>query len=252
MVDEIKLLIDKYGFNDITFVDDLFTANRKWLKEFCAKLKEENIRIPWKCLARVDTLVKEDMELMKKSGCYGIEFGVESGNENILKDINKKITISQIKKAFKSAREIGLMTSAFFIFGHKMDTNETVFQTMNLAKDIKPDYCGFAVLLPFPGTEVHKLLDDKAKYNWKFLDSYYQYKHPISLCSIKAEELQRFGKQASAEYYGRIEYLTNNILFSQNPLKIKAYQMLFFGYYFLQNVLLKIKNEAVFRSMNKF
>jgi radical SAM superfamily enzyme YgiQ (UPF0313 family) len=247
VVDEIKFLTSRFGYNDITFVDDLFTANRRWLKEFCQELKKNNIGIPWKCLARVDTINKEDMEMMKESGCYGIEFGVESGNEEILKDINKKITVAQIRKAFKAARQVGLMTSAFFIFGHRKETKETVFQTMALAKEIKPDFCGFAGLLPFPGTGVYELLDDNTKYNWNIFDSYYQYKHPISLCSISADNLQKYGKQASVEYYGRIGYLTNNILFSRHRLKIKVYQFLFFGFYIFQKMLLKIKNASVFR-----
>lgn len=246
VIDEIKLLTSEYGFNDITFVDDLFTANRKWLTEFCKELRENNIKVPWKCLARVDTVNKADMEMMKESGCYGIEFGVESGNEDVLKDINKKTTIPQIKRAFKDARETGLMTSGFFIFGNRLDTRETILQTMALAKDIKPDFCGFAVLLPFPGTEVYNLLDSSLRYDWKIFNSYYGYKHPISLCAVHAEDLQKYGRQASPEYYGSAKYMISNILFSKNPLRINWYKFLFFGYFFIKKMYLWIKNDRIF------
>lgn len=246
VIAEIRLLIQNYGVDDVTFVDDLFAVNRKWLKEFCQKLKLSDINIHWKCLARVDTLTKDDMVMMKEHGCYGIEFGVESGNEEVLKDINKKITVQQVRRIFIAAKEVGLMTSAYFIFGNRLDTKEAILQTMELAKEIKPDFCGFAVLLPFPGTKLYQMLGEDIKYKWEIFVSYYGDKHSISLCSLSTEDLQSFGKQASAEYYGRIRYLFDNILSSTHHLKIKAYQILFFGFFLLQNILLKIRNRSIF------
>jgi len=246
VVGEIRMLVEKYGVNDITFVDDLFAVNRRWLRQFCVRLKESNIFIPWKCLGRVDTLNSEDMTMMRDHGCYGIEFGVESGNQEVLDDINKKITVPQVKRAFKTAKDSGLMTAAYFIFGNRLDTKKSIFQTMELAKEIKPDFAGFAVLLPFPGTKVYQMLDESIKHKWELYGSYYGYRHSISICSVDAKDLQEFGKQASPEYYGGIHYLVDNILLSKHSLKIKMYQVLFFGYFFLQNLLLKIKNKRIF------
>ena len=246
VVGEIRMLVEKYGVSDITFVDDLFAVNKRWLRQFCARLKEHNVFVPWKCLGRVDTLNSEDMKMMRDHGCYGMEFGVESGNQEVLNDINKKITVPQVKRAFKAAKDAGLMTAAYFIFGNRLDTKKSIFQTMELAKEIKPDFAGFAVLLPFPGTKVYQMLDERIKYKWQLYESYYGYRHPISICSVDTKELQEFGKQASPEYYGRIRYLIDNILLSKHSLKIKMYQVLFFGYFFLKNLFIRIINKQVF------
>jgi anaerobic magnesium-protoporphyrin IX monomethyl ester cyclase len=246
VVEEMIVLIERYGVNDITFVDDLFAVNKRWLREFCARLKEKKVCIPWKCLGRVDTLSIEDMKMMRGHGCYGIEFGVESGNQEVLKDINKKITIPQVKRAFKAAKDTGLMTSAFFIFGNRLDTRKSIIQTMELAREIKPDFAGFAVLLPFPGTRIYQMLDEGIKYKWELYGSYYGYLHTISVCSVDAMELQEFGKQASPEYYGRIHYLIDNIVLSKHHIKIRKYQLLFFGYFFIKNLLIRIKSKRIF------
>lgn len=251
VVDEIEMLMTAYRVDDIQFVDDLFAVNRGWLAEFCDELRARQLKVHWKCLGRVDTLTKEDMAMMKEHGCYGIEFGGESGNNEILKDINKKITVSQVKKAFKDARSVGLITSAFFIFGHRLDTHETITQTMNLARDIKADFCGFAVLLPFPGTKVFLSLPEDIKYNWEVFQGYYSYSSPISMCAMEAKVLQRYGRQANIEYYGRIRYLVSNIILSKLPLKIKWYQLMLFCIYALKNLGLKITNKQIFRGRYK-
>ncbi len=248
VVEEIKILIGKYGVDDIMFVDDLFAVNEQWLREFCDELESNNVNICWKCLGRVDTLSVDNMRMMKEHGCYGIEFGVESGNEAVLQDINKKITLSRIKKTFREAKEEGLLTNAFLIFGNRLDTHETILQTMRLVKDIRPDFCGFAVLLPFPGTEVYELLDEKIKFNWEAFNGYYGYKHMISLCSVSPADLQRYGRQAAAEYYGTISYLFRNIMLSKNPFKVKCYQTLFFGYYAIFNFFLWLSGRQLFKT----
>ena len=124
-----------------------------------------------------------------------------------------------------------------------MDTKESILQTMELAKEIKPDFAGFAILLPFPGTKVYQMLDESVKYNWEIFSSYYGYKHPFSICSIDAKKLQQFGEHAPSEYYGRVSYLINNILLSKHSFKIKIYQVLFFSYFFSKNLLIRIKGK---------
>lgn len=251
VVEEIKILIKEYKVDDIMFVDDLFAVNRQWLKEFCQELGRNNLNIPWKCLGRVDTLSMEDMKMMKAHGCYGIEFGVESGNDMVLQDINKKITVSQVRKTFKEAKKAGLLTAAYLIFGNRLDSHDTILQTMQLVRNIGPDFCGFATLLPFPGTKVYELLDEKIKFKWEIFSGYYGYKHSISLCSVRTDDLQRYGRQAPSEYFGTLRYLIRNIIFSSNPLKIKLYQILFFGYYSASNFLLWIRGRQLFKNNDR-
>jgi len=236
VIKEIIHLKEHYKINDIQFIDDLFAVNKNWLRSFCDELKNNRLKISWKCLGRVDTLDDGVMAMMKSHGCYGIEFGVESGDDEVLKDINKKITLQEVRTAFKQARENGLMTSAYFIYGNRLDTYATILKTMNFAKEIKADFCGFAILLPFPGTNVYEMLDENQKKNWSLFGGYYSYKSQISICSLEPQELRYYGKISPTEYYGRISYLFNNIIFSRHHILIKKNQLLFFIFHFVKKI----------------
>lgn len=214
VVAEMQWQMQKFGVEEFQFVDDLFAINTKWLNEFFDELDRQNIKVPWKCLARVNSIKKSDLKKMYEHGCYGVEFGVESGNDDILKDIGKSINTQQVHEAFKTSREIGLLTFGFFVLGLKKDTNETVKQTLELAKEISPDLCGFATLLPFPGSMVHSCLPENLKYDWDKFRSYYSENAlPISLCSISPKELRKYREQAGAEVNGSVSFLFKNVIF---------------------------------------
>lgn len=207
--------MDEFGIDEFHFVDDLFTLKQDWLYDFLSELEKNCIKVPWRCLVRVDRIKKEDMIQMKRHGCYQVEIGVESGNDQILKDIGKRITTLQVEKVFKWTKKAGLTTLAFFMFGHRLDTYKTIRQTLSFAKKISPDVCGFAVLLAFPGTKVYdSFLPEEIKYDWSKFSGYYERdKLPLSVSSLSAQELQQFGQQADSEVYGRIGFLLRNVLF---------------------------------------
>ena len=213
VVAEMKWQIEVLGVEEIQFLDDLFAINSKWLNDFFDELLRQDVKVPWKCLARVTSVTEDDLLKMRKHGCYGVEFGVESGNDEILKKANKKITTRQIKKAFQSAKKAGLVTFGFFIFGLENDSHQTVRETLELAKKILPDVCGFAILLPFPGSKVHACLPDDLKHKWERFNSYYDKNSlPFSICSIAPKDLLIYGAQANDEVDGSGSYLLLNVI----------------------------------------
>ncbi|UCE08642.1 MAG: cobalamin-dependent protein, partial [bacterium] len=99
VIAEIKSAIDTYGIRQFTIKDDTFTVNRKRVLEFCDKLIKENLGINWDCNTRVDVVDEELLKKMKAAGCNGIKVGIETGNERVLKLINKSTTLSQVREA---------------------------------------------------------------------------------------------------------------------------------------------------------
>lgn len=154
VINEIKLVIDKYGTRQFTFKDDSFTVNRKRVLEFCDRLINEDIRINWDCNTRVNLVDEEILNKMKKAGCNGIKVGVETGSERILKLINKRISFEQCKKAVKLFRKVGIHWTGYFMMGLPSETKEDVYQTLKFMKELRPDYASFSVYEPFPGTEL--------------------------------------------------------------------------------------------------
>lgn len=214
VVAEMVWQVKEFGVEEFQFLDDLFAINSRWLNEFFNELDRQNVKVPWKCLARVTSAAEGDLRKMYSHGCYGVEFGVESGNDEVLKDANKGITTEQVRKAFKTAKGIGLVTFGFFIFGLRKDTHETIKQTLHLAKEISPEACGFATLLPFPGSKVHSYLSDDLKYKWEKFNSYYDKEAlPFSICSVSPEDLRTYSEQADSEVNGSLSYFFRKVLF---------------------------------------
>jgi len=222
VIQEIKLLIEKYGYDELYFMDDLFAVNKRWLEKFYTLKQENLINVPWKCLGRVDLLAYEDYKKMADGGCYLIQFGVESGDDKILEDINKKMTTLQAAAAFSQARAAGLNTYAFFIIGHRLDTYETILKTINFAKKLCPDFLSFFCLVPFPGTQLHDLIPEESKYDWSRLmySDWGRDLPPIQLSSVDSKDLLAFEQQAYAKVYVSMSYVLKNIIFSKSRKKL--------------------------------
>ena len=153
IVKEIRELIDSFDVDRINFADDTFTVSRRRVVEFCQLLEREDLHIAWGCNIRVDTVDKELLDIMKSAGCVDVWIGAESGSPLILKDIKKGINLTQVRNAFKWAKEAGLRRRAYLMLGAQRESSGTVLQTERLVEEIKPDVLDFSILTPYPGCE---------------------------------------------------------------------------------------------------
>lgn len=156
VVHEIKELIKKYHAKEVSFFDDLFTANSGWLRDFCHKLIHERIAIRWKCLSRVDTVDYELLMLMKNAGCWLICYGIESGDEETLKTINKKVDLKIAESACFDTRRAGIKTFHFYMIGNEGETHERFLNTIKFAKKTRPDFYQLGIVTPFPGSALYE------------------------------------------------------------------------------------------------
>ncbi|MFH1905650.1 MAG: radical SAM protein [bacterium] len=154
VVDEIEYFYEKYGIKEINFVNESITLGREHLKRICQEILKRNLKINWQSPARVDQVTEELLRLMKESGCQVLRFGVESGNQNILDIIDKRTTLSQIETAFSLCNKIGIETVAYFIIGYLGETEETIKETIALARKISPTYATFFPATPMPQTSL--------------------------------------------------------------------------------------------------
>ncbi len=145
----------KLGINEILVYDDTFTINQQRVIDICKKIIERKIKIFWGIRARVDTINAEMLVLLKKAGCVRINYGVESGDPEVLKRLDKGITLEQVERAFSMTRKHGLDALAYFMIGCPGETKETIKKTLNFAKKLKPTYVHFTILMPFPSTKVY-------------------------------------------------------------------------------------------------
>ncbi len=154
IVDEVEQAVAA-GFTEINFEDDHLTLNHKHLNAICDEIIARGLKFNWSAFSRVDTVNSEILRKMKQAGCTWLLYGVESGNQEILDIIKKKITLEKVKDAVDMAKEAGIGILASFIVGLPGESVETLKQSMQFAQGLGTSF-GFNVLSPFPGTEVRE------------------------------------------------------------------------------------------------
>lgn len=165
IVNEILDLKKTINVKEIFFQDDTLNARPSWFFELCDKIISNGLHkeIFFKCPLKVnkEILSEELLRKAKEANFWMIFYGVESGNQEMLNNMNKNITVEEIKRAFKLTREAGLASFASFMIGNYGETRETVRDSMKLLKKIMPDYGGFAIAAPFPGSELYRIAVEK-------------------------------------------------------------------------------------------
>lgn len=154
IIEEIKYLRNKYQINAVHFIDELFVINKERTKKLCEELKK--LTLPWDCQGRVNLVDDEILQIMKDAGCVAIGFGVESGDPEVLKNMNKQTMPEQIEKAILGAKKAGLYIKNQLIFGYPGETKETIENTVKLMKKVNDPGRRFAYIQPIPGTKLYQ------------------------------------------------------------------------------------------------
>ena len=211
IVDEIEMLVEKFSVKEIHFIDDNLTMQKQRVIEMCDELNKRNIKVSWACPngVRIDRVDRELLRVMKKSGCYSLTFGIESGNQDVLNKINKNINLKQVEEVIKMTKEEGIETRGFFIIGLPSESEKTIRQTIDFAKRLPLDFAGFSILVLMPGAELFNRWIKANKINvsnidWDKFDSY---NAKISICNVSEKRLKQLCSIANREFYLRLRIL---------------------------------------------
>ena len=157
VVEEMKILNDRYGVNYFEFADECFIMNEKRLLKFQQSLKENNLDIKYWCAARVDLVNEELLKLMKDTGCVFINYGFESMNQEVLKEMKKNTTPKQNRNAAELTKKLGISFGVNFIWGYPSDTLNTLKQNMEFIIEYNSPYQCRTIrpVIPYPGSELY-------------------------------------------------------------------------------------------------
>ncbi|MBI4316439.1 MAG: radical SAM protein, partial [Chloroflexi bacterium] len=151
LMEEMWLLYN-LGIHHIHMYSDLFTVSREQVVQLCKLIIEQGLKITWTCNSRVDYVDEEMLTLMGRAGCTLISWGIESGNELILKKAHKGYKMEQAHKALGWAKKAGIKNWGYFIIGLPGETEETIKDTMAVSRALPLDIALFHVAAPYPGT----------------------------------------------------------------------------------------------------
>jgi radical SAM superfamily enzyme YgiQ (UPF0313 family) len=207
VVDEMQLVHDKYGVDQVTFYDDAFSVDRNRVIKICEELHARKLKMTWDCGTRVDMVDRELMTIMRDAGCIAVWLGVESGSEVMLGAMNKRIKLDQTRLAYKTAQEVGLMTIANVVLGFPGETEQTAKETIRFVKELNPDDVGFYVATPYPGTPMYEQVIKNGWLRVTDFDKYDTAGPTFETPWLSMEKLAKMRYKAYQEFYLRPSYV---------------------------------------------
>lgn len=161
VVDEIEWLARDYGVDEIHFMDDNFSMHAGYVRDVCEQMLTRRTNIPWACPngLRLDTLDADLLRLMERAGCYSMAVGIESGSDETLRLIKKRLdtrTIAEKVTLIKNSTRIRV--TGFFIVGLPEESEDDIRRTISFAKKLPLDRANFFNYSPFPGSHVYEEL----------------------------------------------------------------------------------------------
>jgi radical SAM superfamily enzyme YgiQ (UPF0313 family) len=155
VVEEIKSLQSQYNFKNIWFVDDVFTVSHKWLQEFAEELEKQNVKVSYECISRADRLNEEVVQLLKRSGCFRVWIGAESGSQKIIDAMDRRIDVQDTREKIKLVKSYGIEAGTFIMLGYPGETEEDIIETVHHLKASQPDQFTITITYPIKGTPLY-------------------------------------------------------------------------------------------------
>ncbi len=218
VIKEWRMLVRDFHATEIGLTDDIWNLDLKRAKALCRALIDEKLNtVPWVTIhgMKVNHTDLELFQLMKAAGCKRVGFGVENGDEQILKKVIRKAqTLDMVRHAFKNAKAAGLQTMGFFIFGMPYETEETMEKTIQIALELDPDLAHFMIAAPYPGTELWKLVEKEGilfSHNW---DDYaiQADKAHFQIGDLTADVVERKWREAHRRFYLRPSRIARRLM----------------------------------------
>ena len=230
VADEMELCVS-LGIHEAFIYDDTFTVRRDRVFELCDEIGRRKLKFRWDVRAHVNTMTPELLKRMKQAGCDRIHYGVECGNDRMLKVIKKNMTIAKVREVIGQTKSANMEVLCYFIIGQQTETAADISDTMNLARELDPNYAHFTVFCPYPGTEIYNqgLKSGTIKEDvWrKFsLNPHDGFELPVWEENFTRHELREMLVHCYKAFYLRPLYIARNLLrvrrFGELKRKLKA------------------------------
>src|SRR3989344_4573435 len=220
--------VSKYKVKELNILDDNFTVLPNRVEKLCDELIKRNYNLIWKTGngVRADRVNEYLIKKMKEAGCYLLAFGIESGDEAILKIVDKGETLEQIESAVKWAKKYKILTEGFFIIGNDGENEGTMNKTIKFAKKLDLNIAQFQVFIPLPGSSYYEKIIKDGEIFAKSWKEYNAFGKPIfKYKELTPELMERMQKKAYKQYYFRPKMLFKKLLEIRSFKQLNAYAM---------------------------
>ncbi len=214
--------LKKIGVKEIMFKDNIFGFHKRNYKELLTKMINKNYNFSWVSDSRVDVLDEELLNLMHKSGCHALHFGIETKSEKTLENYQKNLKDTNcVKKTLNLCKKYRILTVGYFILGLPGETKEDVIETIKYSVELNLDFASFNLPIPIIGTELRL---KSIQNNWVLNNSsnYDGSNTPIiNTGKLLPDELKKLRSDAYKKFYLRLKYIFKIIFKIKNFFQLK-------------------------------
>lgn len=203
VLEMVNYLVKDFKIKEIIFEDDQFLIQKERVEKICRGFLKYKGGISWCCSGRVNYVDNSALlKLMKRSGCWQINYGIESGNQKILDFAQKAISLDQVEKAVRLTQEAGILSKGYFILGLPYETEETMAKSIQFAKRLPLQDVSVFMLTPFPGSEMYNMAE-----KFGTIEKNFEKMNILNVIyvpnGLSKEVLRRYQKRFMKEFYLR-------------------------------------------------
>jgi anaerobic magnesium-protoporphyrin IX monomethyl ester cyclase len=215
IVDMIRRLKEAHGIDHFIFYDDNFTADRSHLGALCEAIMRLPFSITFSCDARADLVDREMLALMKRAGAWMVSYGIESANPELLKLLDKSLSLDRAARAVRLTKEAGIIVKGLFMIGVPGETAETIGRTKAFIDRLPFDLINVSKFTPYPGSDIHRTISRYGSFDedWKRMSAMNFVFWPNT---IDREVLRRESEAVLAGFYKKSRRVRNILRLTMN------------------------------------
>lgn len=218
LAEEVRRL-KRQGIKNIMFHAGDFTANKKWVMDFCKVITPLKVR--WACNTHIKTIDEEMAIAMKQAGCWMVAPGIESGSDEVLDFIHKETDVKTIYDKVTMLHEVGLKVWGYFMLGFPIEDEKMLQRTIDFACMLPLDIAHFGMATPYYGT---KFYDMCVKNDWLAVTKWEDYDQNSSASveypNLSGDTIKQYIRKAYKQFYLRKPYIKRLLIegLKTNPL----------------------------------
>jgi anaerobic magnesium-protoporphyrin IX monomethyl ester cyclase len=165
IVEHVAMLNRDFGIRHVSFYDDLFTFDRNRVAEFCEIKERKGVKVTYNCIARLEHVDQELLALLKRSGCWQVNFGIESGDPEIVKQHRTFLGLDEVGRKLQMVKKTGMRVKGLFMVGLPGEDESAIRRTIDYALSLPLDEINVTKFTPFPGAPIYPMIREQGEFN---------------------------------------------------------------------------------------
>lgn len=161
--EEVRSIVDSYDPDMLWYADDVFTINKKWIRDYAVELRRRNLRVPFEAISREDRLDEEMVRVLAEMGCKRLWIGAESGSQRVLDAMKRQTDAKRLRSMIHLLQDHGIEAGTFIMLGYDGETSRDLRDTVEHLKAALPDHFLTTVAYPIKGTPYYDLVEDRIR-----------------------------------------------------------------------------------------